>query len=131
MKTMQYFSLFVTLFMTSVAAFATEKDFFLNVKNSQGNEISFSMNGIESADIAIYDQENNLIFSEKAKGQNGIIKNYNLDELPMGNYTLVVKTNLKEVKHDIKVKSNTAVLSKKAYLEVYKSSFDNNAIVSK
>jgi len=89
------------------------------------------MNGIEKALIAIYDAENELVYSENAKGQNGIIKHYDLADLPMGTYTLVVTTALKEVKHEIKVNSGNSVLNRRAYLEVYKNSFKNNSLVSK
>lgn len=119
----------VTLFaLTSINTYAVDGDFLLNVKKGKGNEISFAMNDIQKAYIAIYDVENNLIFSENAKGENGIVKIYNLDELPMGTYTLVVKTDLKEVTHEIKVGASEATLSKRAYLEVYKTSFANQNV---
>ncbi|MGL5113163.1 MAG: secretion protein [Flavobacterium sp.] len=131
MKSINKLSLVAAFFIASVHSYAINGEFFLNVKNTKGNEISFSMNGIEKAAIAIYDAEDNLIFSENAQGHNGIIKHYNLADLPMGTYTLVVKTDLKEVKHDIKVASSNAVLSQRPYLEVYKNTFDSQSIVSK
>nr|WP_315175515.1 FimB/Mfa2 family fimbrial subunit [uncultured Flavobacterium sp.] len=130
MKMMKKLGLVAVFALATLNTYAIDGDFLLNVKKGKGNEISFSLNGIEKANIAIYDAENNLIYSEKAKGQHGIVKNYNLDELPMGTYTLVVKTDLKEVTHEIKVAASEATLSKRAYLEVYKTSFVNNNVAS-
>ncbi|OAZ04922.1 FimB/Mfa2 family fimbrial subunit [Flavobacterium succinicans] len=130
MKMMKKLGLVAVFALASLNTYAVDGDFLLNVKKGKGNEISFAMNGIEKASIAIYDAENNLIFSEKALGQNGIVKNYNLDELPMGTYTLVVKTDLKEVTHEIKVSASESSLSKRAYLEVYKTSFANQNVAS-
>ena len=131
MKSIQKLSLIAIFLLANLNSYAIDGEFFLNVKNTKGNEISFSMNGIEKALIAIYDAENELVYSENAKGQNGIIKHYDLTDLPMGTYTLVVTTALKEVKHEIKVNSGNSVLNRRAYLEVYKNSFKNNSLVSK
>lgn len=131
MKSIQKLSLITIFLLANLNSYAIDGEFFLNVKNTKGNEISFSMNGIEKAVIAIYDAENELVYSENAKGQNGIIKHYDLADLPMGTYTLVVTTALKEVKHEIKVNSGNSVLNRRAYLEVYKNSFKNNSLVSK
>ncbi len=130
MKMMKKLGLVAVFALATLNTYAIDGDFLLNVKKGKGNEISFSLNGIEKANIAIYDAENNLIFSEKAIGRNGIVKNYNLDELPMGTYTLVVKTDLKEVTHEIKVAASIATLSKKAYIEIYKTSFANQNVAS-
>lgn len=130
MKTIKKLSLVAAFLIANLNSYAKDGDFLLNVKNGKNNEISFSMNGVEKAVIAIYDAENNLIFSENAKGHNGIIKHYNLSELPMGTYTLIVKTDVKEVKHQIKVAGSTTILSKRAFLEVYKNGFDNKSIAS-
>ncbi|CAM2750200.1 hypothetical protein SAMN05444143_1035 [Flavobacterium succinicans] len=131
MKSIQKLSLIAIFLLANLNSYTIDGEFFLNVKNTKGNEISFSMNGIEKALIAIYDAENELVYSENAKGQNGIIKHYDLADLPMGTYTLVVTTALKEVKHEIKVNSGNSVLNRRAYLEVYKNSFKNNSLVSK
>lgn len=128
---MKKLGILVLFAMLSLNSYATDGNFILNVKNTKGNEISFALNGVEKATIAIYDTDNNLIFSEKAAGKKGIVKFYNLDELPTGNYILVVKTDSKEVKHQIKIDSTAATLSKRAFLEIYKNTFENNKIALK
>lgn len=131
MKMMNKLSLVALFALASLNTYAVDGDFLLNVKNRKGNEISFAMNGVQKATIAIYDSENNLIYTEKASGQNGIVKYYNLEELPVGTYSLIVKTDLKEVTHKIKVAASDATLSKRAHLEVYKTSFTNKNVASK
>lgn len=131
MKMMKKLALVAVFVLGSVNTYAIDGDFLLNVKKTKGNEISFTMNGIQKASIAIYDDENNLIFSENAKGQNGIIKNYDLQELPIGTYLLVVKTELKEVTHEIKVATSEVTLSKRACIETYKTAFSTKNVASK
>ena len=48
----------------------------------------------------------------------------------MGTYSLIVKTDLKEVTHEIKVAASNVTLSKRAYLEVYKTSFADKNVAS-
>ena len=129
MKMMNKLSLVALFALVSLKTYAVDGDFLLNVK--KGNEISFAMNGVQKATIAIFDSENNLIYTENATGQNGIVKYYNLEELPMGTYSLIVKTDLKEVTHEIKVAASNVTLSKRAYLEVYKTSFADKNVASK
>ena len=130
MKMMNKLSLVALFALVSLNTYAVDGDFLLNVKKGKGNEISFAMNGVQKATIAIFDSENNLIYTENATGQNCIVKYYNLEELPMGTYSLIVKTDLKEVTHEIKVAASNVTLSKRAYLEVYKTSFADKNVAS-
>lgn len=61
--------------MTSMSMYAIDDNFLLNVKKGKGNEISFTLNQIKQANVSIYDDQNNLIYTEKAKGEKGISKN--------------------------------------------------------
>lgn len=106
--------------MTSVSTYAIDGDFLLNVKKGNGNEISFSLNGLQKVTVFIYDDENNLIYTEKAAGEKGILKTYNLDEFPIGTYYLVVENNLKKVKHEIVISEQKTILTTKAISEIYK-----------
>ena len=106
--------------MTSVCTYAIDGDFLLNVKKGNGNEISFSLNGLQKITVFIYDDENNLIYTEKAAGEKGILKTYNLDEFPIGTYYLVVENNLKKVKHEIVISEQKTILTTKAISEIYK-----------
>lgn len=130
-KIMKKLSILVLFALLSLNSYAEGGNFILNVKNTKGNEISFALNGIEKATIAIYDTDHNLIFSEKAEGKKGILKFYNLDNLPEGNYVLVVKTDSKIAKHQITVDATAATLSKRAFVEIYKNNFNNNKIALK
>jgi len=120
MKNILKLSLLLVVAMTSVSTYAIDGDFLLNVKKGNGNEISFSLNGLQKVTVFIYDDENNLIYTEKASGEKGILKTYNLDEFPIGTYFLVVENNLKKVKHEIVISEQKTILTTKAVSEIYK-----------
>ncbi|MDD2822404.1 MAG: FimB/Mfa2 family fimbrial subunit [Flavobacterium sp.] len=120
MKNILKLSLLLVVAMTSVSTYAIDGDFLLNVKKGNGNEISFSLNGLQKITVFIYDDENNLIYTEKAAGEKGILKTYNLDEFPIGTYYLVVENNLKKVKHEIVISEQKTILTTKAISEIYK-----------
>ena len=119
MKTISKLSVVALFALASLNTYAIDGDFLLNVKKRQGNEISFALNGQQKIKVTIYDINHNVLFSEKASGQKGISKTYNLDEFPEGKYYLIVTTDYKSVKHEIKVNASSAVLSKRPLLEVY------------
>ncbi|MFV5702712.1 hypothetical protein ACM55F_12650 [Flavobacterium sp. XS2P12] len=60
------------------------------------------------------------MYTENATGEKGIVRRYNLDELPVGTYFLVVENNLKKVKHEIIISEEKSILTNKAISEVYK-----------
>jgi hypothetical protein len=120
MKTILKFSLAVVAVMVSLNTYAINDDFLLNVKKGEGKEISFSVNQIQKASVTIYDESNNLIYSETATGKEGISRAYSLEEFPDGVYFLVVETSLKKVTHKIVVTNSVSTLSRKSVAEVYK-----------
>lgn len=130
MKKILKLSLLLVVAMTSVNSYAIDDDFLLNVKKGKGNEISFSLNEIKKVNVSIYDDENNLIYTENAKGVKGILRTYNLDEFPVGTYYLVVENNLKKVKHEIVISEEKAILTTKAISEVYKPALKNKNIAN-
>jgi len=129
MKTISKLSVVALFALASLNTYAIDGNFLLNVKKRQGNEISFVLNGQQKAKVTIYDMNHNALFSENAAGEKGISKTYNLDEFPDGKYYLIVSTDFKSVKHEIKINASTAVLSKKPILEVYLKEGTNKQLV--
>ena len=130
MKNILKFSFLLIVTMTSMSSYAIDGDFLLNVKKGKGNEISFSMNEIKKVNVSIYDDEKNLIFTEIAKGEKGILRTYNLDELPAGTYYLVVENELKSVKHEIIIAEEKSILTTKVISEVYKPAMKNKNVAN-
>ncbi|PWA07447.1 secretion protein [Flavobacterium psychrotolerans] len=120
MKKILKLSLVLVVVMTTMQTYAGEGDFLLYVKKGSEKEIRFSLNGIKKINLAVYDKDNNLIYSENASGKNGILRTYSLDELPSGTYFLEVENNVKKVRYEIIVTDKLASLAKKAITEVYK-----------
>ena len=130
MKKILKLSVLLVVAMTSMSSYAIDGDFLLNVKKGKGNEISFSLNQIKKVDVSIYDDENNLIYTEKAKGEKGIVRTYNLDEFPVGTYYLVVENNLKKVRHEIIISEEKSILTTKSISEVYKPALKNKNVAN-
>ncbi|MFV5691199.1 FimB/Mfa2 family fimbrial subunit [Flavobacterium sp. LT1R49] len=130
MKKILKLSLLLVVAMTSMSSYAIDGDFLLNVKKGKGNEISFSLNQIKKVNVSIYDNENNLIYAENAKGEKGIVRTYNLDEFPVGTYYLVVENNLKKVRHEIIISEEKSILTTKAISEVYKPALKNKNVAN-
>ena len=118
MKKMLRLGLVLVVAMTTMSTFANEGDFLLYVKKGNEKEIRFSLNGIKKINLALYDKENNLIYSENASGKQGILRTYRLEELPSGTYFL--ENEVKKVRYEIIVTNQMASLSQKAVTEVYK-----------
>lgn len=129
MKTSLKFGLLLVIAMTCRSTYAIDGNFLLNVKKGSGSEIRFSLNDIKKVTISIYDDENNLIYTENAVGDKGILRTYNLDEFPVGTYYLVVENNLKKVRHEIIISEEKSILTTKAISEVYKPALKNEKIV--
>ncbi|TRX00995.1 FimB/Mfa2 family fimbrial subunit [Flavobacterium gawalongense] len=130
MKKISKLSLLLVVAMTSMSSYAIDSDFLLNVKKGKGNEISFSLNQIKKVNVSIYDDKDNLIYTENATGETGILRTYNLDEFPVGIYYLVVENNLKKVRHEIIISEEKSILTTKAISEVYKPALKNKNVAN-
>ncbi|MFV8375386.1 FimB/Mfa2 family fimbrial subunit [Flavobacterium sp. LB1P71] len=130
MKKILKLSVLLVVAMTSMSSYAIDGDFLLNVKKGEGNVISFSLNQIKKVNVSIYDDKDNLIYTENAKGEKGILRTYKLDEFPVGTYYLVVENNLKKVKHEIIISEEKSILTTKAISEVYKPALKNKNVAN-
>jgi hypothetical protein len=125
MKKILKLSLLFALVLTTMQTYAGEGDFLLYVKKGDGKAIRFALNGIKNINLSIYDKEGNLIFSEKATDEVGILRTYSLEEFPEGTYFLEAENNLKKVRYEIIIANENASLSKSAVAEVYKPTNKN------
>ncbi|MGO4771367.1 secretion protein [Flavobacterium sp. W22_SRS_FK3] len=108
---------------TSIYAIDGNEDFHLHVLKTNGKVITFALNKVTKAKLAIYDQDGTLIYSEYASGKDGILRTFSLEEFPEGTYYLEAEDNVKKVKHEITITDNKTVLSAKAVSSVYKTGF--------
>ena len=130
MKKILKLSLLLIVAMTSISSYAIDGDFLLHVKKGKGNEIIFSLNEIKKVNVSFYDDKDNLIYTENATGEKGILRRYNLDEFPVGTYYLVVENNLKKVKHEIIISEEKSILTTKTISEIYKPALKNKNVAN-
>ncbi|MDQ6469241.1 DUF3244 domain-containing protein [Flavobacterium sp. LHD-80] len=125
-------SLVCAVLFTGMSAFAIDGNDNLNVHvlKTNGKLITFALNQVKKANVAIYDKDGTLIYSESASGKDGILRTFNLEEFPEGTYYLEVEDNVKKVKHEITITDEKTVLSAKAISSVYKSGFSKNTSVA-
>ena len=132
MKKILKLSLVCALLFAGSSAFAIDGNDNLNVHVLKGNGklITFALNQVTKANLAIYDKNGELIYSESASGKDGILRTFSLEEFPEGTYYLEVEDNVKKVRHEITITDNVTVLSRKAVSSVYKAGFTANTGVA-
>ncbi|RKR08573.1 putative secreted protein (Por secretion system target) [Flavobacterium sp. 90] len=128
MKKILKLSLVCAVLFTGMSTYAIDgnEDFNLHVIKTNGKVITFALNQLKKASLAIYDKDGILIYSESASGKDGILRSFNLEEFPQGTYFLEVEDNVKKVRHEITITDDATVLSKKAVSSVYKAGFSAN-----
>jgi hypothetical protein len=125
-------SLVCALLFTGISTYAIDGngDFNVHVLKGNGKLITFALNKVTKANVAIYGKDGELIYSENASGKDGILRTFNLEEFPEGTYYLEVEDSVKKVRHEITITDDATVLSSKAISSVYKSDFAKNKSVA-
>ncbi|MEO7977220.1 T9SS type A sorting domain-containing protein [Flavobacterium sp.] len=132
MKKTLRLSLVCAVLFSGMSTYAIDgnEDFNLHVLKGKGRVITFALNKVTKASLSIYDEEGNLIYSEKASGKDGILRTFNLKEFPAGTYFLEAEDNLKKVRHEIIITDSESMLSRKAISSVYKTNLSDNSNVA-
>ncbi|MET3026811.1 T9SS type A sorting domain-containing protein [Flavobacterium sp. UW10123] len=132
MKKIVRLSLVAALLFTGISTYAIDgtADFNLHVIKANGKMITFGLNQTQKANLAIYDKDGTLIYSESASGKDGILRTFSLEEFPEGTYFLEIENNAKKAKYEITITDDSTVLSQNAVSSVYKAGFAKNTSVA-
>jgi hypothetical protein len=116
MKKILKLSLVCAVLFTGMSTYANDgiEDSGLHVLKNNGKQITFALNQAKRANLAIYEKDGTLIYTETASGKEGILRTFNLEQFPTGTYFLEVIQNGKSAKHEITITDQTSVLSSKA-----------------
>ncbi|OIV41376.1 secretion protein [Flavobacterium johnsoniae] len=122
MKKIVKLSLVCAVLLSGLSTYAIDgnEDFNLHVLKN-GKNITFGLNQLQKAKLAIYDKEGTLFYSENASGKDGILRTFSLQDFPDGTYFLEVEDNAKKVRYEINVNNEVTTLSSKAISSVYKT----------
>lgn len=101
MKKIIKLSIAFAFVLTAISTYASDDNSFFMIKKGNEKQVKFSLNGINKANVFIYDDEYSLIYSEIATGKEGVSRIYNLNEFPEGTYFFVAEANFKKVKYEI------------------------------
>nr|WP_294783649.1 secretion protein [uncultured Flavobacterium sp.] len=131
MKKIAKLSLVAALLFTGISTYAIDGngEFNLHVLKANGKLITFALNKLQKANLAIYDKDGTLIYSEVASGKEGILRTFNLEQFPEGTYILEVEDTMKKSKYEITIDDH-ASLSRSAVSSVYKSGFGKSTSVA-
>jgi hypothetical protein len=123
MKKILKLSLVCAVLFTGMSTYANDgsEDFGLHVLKNNGKHITFALNQAKKANLAIYETDGTLIYTETASGKEGILRTFNLEQFPAGTYFLEVVQNGKIAKHEITITDETSVLSSKAVFTTSKT----------
>ena len=125
MKKISKYSVVCAVLLSGLSTYAIDgnEDFNLHVLKANGKLITFAINKVQKANLAIYDKDGSLIYSETASGKDGILRTFSLEEFPEGTYFLEIEDNAKKVRYEINVNNEIATLSSKAISSVYKAGY--------
>ncbi|TDO72960.1 putative secreted protein (Por secretion system target) [Flavobacterium chryseum] len=129
MKKIIKLSLVCAVLFSGMSTYAIDgnEEFNLHVLKN-GKVITFGLNQVQKANLAIYDQDGTLFYSESASGKDGILRTFSLQDFPDGTYFLEVEDNAKKVRYQINVDNDVTTLSPKAISSVYKVADKNTSV---
>ena len=108
----------------SARMMAKEKDFSISFESVTAKTVEFKVANAQNVSLYIYNDLKDELFSEKILGKNSIVKSYNFNEMPAGDYYLVAESAQKIEKYKISITGNNVIVDQTPISEIEKPQYN-------
>jgi hypothetical protein len=122
-STMKWFlkiGLLVLSVFGATVAQADDNELLVKVAKENSKWVSFITAESQQIELSITDANDQVIFEQYTKTVRNQFKTYDLTELPAGEYTLAMRSNLKLTTYKIQINPESAILSAPTVVEIKK-----------
>lgn len=130
MKNFLKISLMASMLLTAFGAYAND-DLLVKVKSNNEKSISFFINEAKDINVSFYSTADEVIYQQNFHTLGALIKTYDLNAFPDGDYKLKVEADLKLTEYQLTIENGKAQLSKPVVTELLKAALTkDNSIVT-
>lgn len=128
MKNFLKISLMASMLLTAFGAYADD-DLLVKVKSNNEKSISFFINEAKDLNVTFYSTTDEVIYQQNFHTVGALIKTYDLNAFPDGDYKLRVEADLKLTEYQLTIENGKAQLSKPVVAELLKAALTKDSSI--
>lgn len=128
MKNFLKISLMASMLLTAFGAYADD-DLLVKVKSNNEKSISFFINEAKDLNVTFYSTTDEVIYQQNFHTVGALIKTYDLNAFPDGDYKLRVEADLKLTEYQLTIENGKAQLSKPVVTELLKAALTKDSSI--